>query len=127
MATALDLFPQRVALIDIKTGRLTQEGYRAFATLFERVGGSSAPSNSELAVSDDDDSGLEEFKAELSKTLDGLGMNPAVVLDPFTDPLHGIVQEHSPLQEVLTELAGLREEVAVLRTQINDIQQGAIL
>jgi hypothetical protein len=49
MATPLDLFPQRVALVDIRTGQLTQEGYRAFAALFARVGGANALSNTELA------------------------------------------------------------------------------
>jgi hypothetical protein len=139
MATPLDLFPARVALVDIRTGHLTPEGYRAFTTLFERVGGASAPSNSELAISDDDDSGLEEFKAEIAKTLDAFAMQPRSEPDPFADPMHPLVQQHIPLDdpgpvpqehvridEVLTELHGLRELVATLQTQINDLGQGAI-
>jgi hypothetical protein len=121
----LDLFPARVRFTD-KDGRLTPEAMRALAALFVRVGGASALSNTELAMSDDDDSGLEELKAELAKSLDAFAMQPRSELDPFTDPLQPIAQEHSGIEHVLTELAGLREQVAALQTQINDLQQGAI-
>jgi hypothetical protein len=138
MATALDLFPARVQFVDAN-GRLTPEAVRALTTLFIRVGGSNAPSNSELAISDDDDSGLEEIKAEISKALDGLSMQPVAESVAFIDPLNPIPQEHIPLadpaplpqehvhtEQVLTELAGLRELMATMQTQINDLQQGAM-
>jgi hypothetical protein len=121
----LDLFPARVRFTD-KDGRLTPEAIRALATLFERVGGQSALSNTELAMSDDDDSGLEEFKHEAWKSLDAFAMQPRSEPDPFTDPLHPIPQEHTSTEHVLTELAELREQVAALQSQINDLQQGAI-
>jgi len=48
MATILDLFPARVPFVTAD-GRLTPEAVRALTTLFVRVGGASAPSNTELA------------------------------------------------------------------------------
>ena len=99
----------------------------SLSDVFNRIGGSTGPSTTDLSQTDDDDSGLEEFKHELSKGQDGLNLSPAVVFDPFTDPLHQLAQQHSEVQQLLTELAGLREEVAVLRQQINDITQGTML
>lgn len=136
MANPLDLFPARVRFVD-QNGLLTTEAFKALRALFERVGGASAPSNSELAVSDDDDSGLEEFKAEIAKSLDAFAMAREPVFEPFTDPMHRLVQEHIPLvdpaplpqehvrsEDVLTEIASLREQIATLQTQINDLKQG---
>lgn len=108
--TILQLFPERVRVVDAD-GIASPEFLRALRTLFERVGGPTAASNTDLAVSDDDDSGLEEFKAEAMKTMDGLAMVP-----PFSVPV---------AEEVLAEVAALREQVAVLQRQIDDISQGS--
>jgi len=126
MPTPLDLFPARVAIgrVDGKPVFASPEFIRALGDLFIRVGGANAPSNSELALTDDDDSGLEEFKAELAKALDGLGMQPTPEPVSFTDPMQPLVHEHVAVEYLLTELAGLREQVAALQTQINDLQQG---
>jgi hypothetical protein len=126
MAGILDLFPARIRFVDAD-GRLTPEAFRALAKVFERVGGATGPSTTDLATSDDEDSGLEEFKHEVSKMLDGLAMLPATVPDPFTDPLHPLPQEHVDVQHLLTELAGLREEVARLRAEVQGIQEGTML
>lgn len=121
----LDLFPARVAFVDLQTGRLTNEAYRALNAVFARIGGASAPNNNELAVSDDDDGGLEEFKHETSKAIQSLSLLPPVVIEPYTDPLHPIQQAHAEVQHLMTELAELREQMAVLVTRINDIEQGS--
>jgi hypothetical protein len=137
MADILDLFPARVRFVDAD-GRLTVEAFRALAKVFERIGGSTGPSTTDLATSDDEDSGLEEFKHEVSKTLDGLAMLPPSAFDPFTDPLHPLAQPHDPytdplhplpqehvdVQHILTELAGLREEVTRLRAEVQGLQEG---
>jgi hypothetical protein len=123
---ALDLFPSRIRFVD-DGGRLTPEAVRALSDVFARIGGSTGPSTTDLAQTDDDDSALEEFKHEAAKSLDGLGLTPAVVFDPFTDPLHPLAQQHSEMQHLLTELAGLREEVSMLRRQITDLSQGTML
>jgi len=109
MAT-LNLFPPRVRWTD-ETGFLTPEAYRALQLLLVRVGGATGASTTDLAISDDDDSGLEEFKAELFKTLDGLNSAPVAVLET--------------IEHLQSELAGLREQVAVLSREIEDINQGS--
>lgn len=44
--------------------------------LFNRVGGETAPTNSELVVDMSDDAGLEELKSEFFKAADGLASTP---------------------------------------------------
>lgn len=137
MANPLDLFPARVRFVD-QNGLLTTEAFKALRALFERVGGLSAPSNNELAISDDDDSGLEEFKAESAKTLGGLAMTPvaepiqpaeSLVPLPFeqiapTETLQPLPQEVISVQELETQIAGLREQVAAMASHITALQQG---
>lgn len=122
----IDLFPARVAFVDAN-GRLTTEAFRALQGVLDRVGGTTGASTTDLAISDDEDSGLEEFKHETSKALDGLAMQPASVFEAFTDPLHPLPQEHVDVQHILSELAGLREEVARLRAEVQGIQEGTML
>jgi hypothetical protein len=122
----LDLFPARVRFVDAD-GRLTVEAFRALAKVFERIGGATGASTTDLAQSDDEDSGLEEFKHEVTKTLDGFTdqLHPlAQPHDPYTDPLHPLPQEHADVQHILTELAGLREEVNSLRAEVQGLQEG---
>lgn len=63
--------PARVPLVDPSTGTITREWYRFFEQMFNRVGGTFAPSNNEL------DSGLqfdvrESETSELAKRLNDL-------------------------------------------------------
>jgi hypothetical protein len=126
MSEVLSLFPSRVRFVDAN-GMLTPEALRALSVLFTRVGGAISPSITDLAVADDEDSGLEEMRHEFTKSVDGLAMAPALVLPVFDDQLQPLAQQHSEVQALQTEIAGLREEVASLRTQVNDIQQGTML
>jgi hypothetical protein len=117
------------------------EFLRALQVVFERLGGAIAPSITDLATADDEDSGLEEFRHESSKALDALAMVPVASFvqedDPlhplvyehaaYEDPLHPIAQHHAEVQALQTELSGLREEVAQLRSLIDGIQQGTSL
>jgi hypothetical protein len=137
MAGILYLFPARVRFVDAN-GLLTPEAFRALQKVFERIGGATGSSTADLATSDDEDSGLEEFKHEVSKTLDGLALEPAAVFEPFTDPLHPLAQPHDPftdplhplpqehidVQHLISELAGLREEVTRLRAEVQGLQEG---
>ena len=122
MATSLDLFPARVRIAD-KDGFASQEFLRALQALFVRVGGATGPSTTDLATSDDDDSGLEEFKAEFAKALQGLESAPVAlpfpVLDDLTPP-QSLVQADT----IDAEFAAMREQIADLYTQIAALQQG---
>lgn len=103
------------------------EFLRAMASLQTRVGGAVAPSTTDLAQTDDDDSALEEMRHEMFKGLDGSDLRPPTILATESDLLHPLAQEHSEVQMLLTELAGLREEVNALRAEINELKQGTMI
>ena len=126
MATSLDLFPARVAFVDIGTGRLTQEGYRALQTLFLRVGGAIGPSMADLSIADDDDSGIEELKSETAKALDALALAPVAADMQFGDALTPAAVEFTPPDAPENEVSSLREQIAEMLRTINDLQQGTI-
>lgn len=136
MNNPLDLFQARVPFVDDK-GRLTPEALRSFRLLLLRVGGTVGPSTTDLNISDDEDSGLEEFKLDVWKRLEAGDVNPLPVsepftdpmhpfsvIEPYTDPMHPLDQPFPDVQQLMTEVSELREEVTRLRRQINDIQQG---
>lgn len=100
------------------------EALRSLNVLVERVGGTTGISVNELAITDDDDSGLEEFKSEQGKVIEGLMKAPPSVILPAdafsSDPTFSF----QLIEPLLNELCGLREELASLRARVNDIQQG---
>ena len=124
--TILSLFPARVRFVD-KDGLLTPEAVRALAKLFERVGGFTGPSVIDLAQADDDDSGLEEFKHETVKALDGLAMAPVAVPQEFADPLNPLAYSHPEVQQLLSEVSDLRAQVAEMQKQIQGLLEGTTL
>jgi hypothetical protein len=127
VANPLQLFTTRASKFTHPDGTLTREAIRTFELLFSRVGGAVSASTSDLALSDDDDSGLEEFKHEAGKVLDGIRMEPPVFFPEFTDPLYPLHQEHSEIQHLLSEVSELRETVAELQKQIQGLQEGTTI
>jgi len=117
--TVLDLYPARIPIGFVEIGgkrypvQIANELKRALDKVYERVGGANGASTTDLAQTDDDDSGLEEFRHEAFKALEGLAMAP-------------LAEAQVRIEELETQLAGLREQVTRLAGQINDMQQGAI-
>jgi hypothetical protein len=105
---ALNLFPARVRIADAN-GFASPEFLRALQAVFERVGGATGPSTTDLATSDDDDSGLEEIRSEFAKALDALACTP--------------VEQVTASEYIEAEIASLREQIADLYTLIAGIQQ----
>ena len=103
--------PARIPLVDPKTGLITREWQRYFAGLYQRVGGAQGDSTTDLSESAFDDAGTEEMEAALYSLGDAIGQAPAAAAE----------EQQAHLE---TEVYQLREEVALLRQQINDIQQG---
>lgn len=114
MSNALSLFPSRVQFVDPKTGLLTVPALKALAMLLDRVGGPVAPTITELSFSDDEDSGLEEFRAESAKFLEGLS-----VLPPQPD--------YQAIEHLQTQLEEAREQIAEMRKELDDLKQGQMI
>lgn len=105
--------PNRIPLVDPQTGLITREWSRYFAGVYQRVGGANGDSTTDLAASAFDDAGTEEQELALYSLSDAIGQAPAAAAE-------------EQRQHLETDVAQLREEVALLRQQINDIQQGYI-
>jgi hypothetical protein len=75
--------------------------------LVERVGGTEAPSNTELALAQYDDAGLEEMKAELYRLRDDV--RPPLATEPLREPLETLVYA------LVAELAEVRKELESLK------------
>lgn len=108
---ALPYGPFRVPMVD-DSGIITPPWAHWFAALYARIGGPSAASNNELTEIMPEDAGIEEIKALLFSLSDGLGQASSVVVTPSVDV------------DTENRIASLAEELAVLRAQINDLQQG---
>lgn len=76
MADALNLFPANIQFVDPKTGLLTPPALRALRNVYRRIGGATGQTITELSLSDDEDSGLEEIRHEFAKEINGLLSQP---------------------------------------------------
>lgn len=122
MANPLSLFPARVRFTNAD-GTLTPEAYRSLQMLFERVGGSVATGLGDLDVLQLASTGAPELRADMASRLDGLSITPApapMPRDEFITPAVELVQ----VEQLLSEVNALREEVARLTSKINDLEQG---
>lgn len=95
---------QRVAV------EIDPEWMRYLSTLTERSGGITGVSTTELTEMAFDDAGVEESKAMLYAMADSAGQVPAIV--------------SQQLEDVLTDLADTRAQVAELAKTIQDMKQG---
>lgn len=86
---------------------------RFFASLVTRVGGVSGSSTTDLTVSQFEDAGIEEIRAQFLSFIDESKQTPS--------------SELIPMDLLLSELIAMREQVAELQKSIQDIQQGVML
>jgi len=105
--------PARIPLVDPRTGMVTREWQRYFEGLYSRVGGAHGDGTSDLSEAAFDDAGTEEQEAALYALADASGQAP-------------VIQDSEHQAHLETEVSQLREEIALLRQQINDIQQGTL-
>lgn len=144
MTEALKFVPPRVAFVDPRTGYITREWYLFLQGLFNRVGGSTGDSTTELALAAFDDAGTEELEAQLYAAADGLWQFPPQVATPADEQaqvlpayepvpvdipatLAPAYEPATPDPDQLADLAALRAEVDALRQAIQSLLQGTTL
>lgn len=108
MAAPLNPQPARIPLVDSR-GLVTVEWQRFFEALLGRVGGTFGSSTTDLAF---DDAGTEELEGALYRLTDEVRALPAPAP---ADAAPAIIP---------SELQELRERVARLERQIEDMQKG---
>lgn len=127
MSQPLSLFPARIRFVN-SDGTLTPEAYRSLQTLLVRVGGPIAPNIGDLVASIDGlASAPEPVDFQIMAALDGVASRP-VAIHPQAEEFAPPPFEPTPqIESLLSEVAALREAVARMTTQINDLNQRAEL
>jgi len=112
--TVLQQFsPPGAPWVDPQTGMLTMSASVWLRDLYLRVGGSVAPSNNDLAVTEYADAGIEETKAELAALANTAMQQPAAIPQ---------AQDFVP-----DEVGALRAELAAAIARIEALEQGTSL
>ena len=112
MGQALYFVPPRGQFVDPTTGALTRVADLFLRGLYARVGGAVGDGTGDLSEAAFDDAGTEEQEAALYALADSAGQMPP--------PIHDTAQP----DQIADQIADLREQVAVLMTRINDLEQG---
>ncbi|UOF78615.1 hypothetical protein [Bacteriophage sp.] len=113
MTEALKFVPPRVAITDPRTGLISREWYLFFQGVFNRIGGATGPSTTDVSSSLFEDAGSGETNAMLFTLENELKQTP---------------QYEQYVSEALTiELNGLRELVAELTKEVEAIKQATSL
>ena len=126
MATVLNLFPSQIQFVN-SDGTLTSEAYRALQTLMVRVGGPISPSITEVNF---DVSSVQASIGVIDKDIAAIqaemGATPLPTLPGFDDPLTPAPIDPQAVESLQSEVAALREAIARLTSQIQDINQGKL-
>lgn len=125
---AMSPAPIRIPVVD-SAGMMTQAWKKWATSIYNRVGGPIAATNNELSESLPEDAGIEELKALLFSLADSSGQaaQSAAPIPPDDWMLAPTSSVQSLDTEIETRMAAMAEEIALLRTQINDMQQGLTL
>ena len=125
MGQALYFVPPRGQFVDPTTGELTRVADLFLRGLYARVGGAVGDSTGDLSEAAFDDAGTEEQEAALYALADSLNRSPTHSAASAEDADQGPTALQISQQDALAaEMAQLREELATLRQQINDLSQG---
>lgn len=114
-ATPIYFAPLRVPLIDASTGLMKREWYLFFQALFLRIGGTSAPTNDDLAISAPPSNVMPDVVALQNALLDLTGQGPPPLL-----PLDAVDPLNAQLQEA-------RELITTLQSTIQDLRQSPVV
>lgn len=118
----IKFIPPRVPLTDPRTGVISREWFLFLQGVFERVGGATGPSTTDISVSLFEDAGTGETNATIFAVDQALSQLPvpgcSVALGDQTPR-----QEHAQLTHLQCELNGLRELVAEMAKEIQALKQ----
>lgn len=114
MTDPIKFIPPRVALLDPRTGLISREWYLFFQGVFDRIGGATGSSTTDLATALFEDAGSSETNAMLFSAEQAAGQVPPNAAIPVVEQLQA-------------ELSELRDTVAELRKEIEALKQGILV
>lgn len=114
MTDPLRFIPPRVQITDPRTGMVSREWYLFFQGVFNRIGGASGASSTDIVASLFEDAGSSETNAMLFELEQASGQHPS------PEPLY--------VQDILlAEIAELRDTVAEMKKDLDAIRQGTLI
>ena len=131
MTDPLRFVPPRVQLVDPRTGVISREWYLFFQGIFNRIGGATGESTTDIVASLFEDAGSSETNALLFTTEQALSQYPAV--HENTVLLEGVSRALAQLppdtptvtvESLSAELSAVRDQVSELVKEIQSIRQG---
>lgn len=109
MSEALKFLTPRVPLVDNRTGLISREWYLFFQGVFDRIGGPTGSSTTDISSSLFEDAGSGETNALLFEAQQALSQVPSY--------------EQYASNAILAELNGLRELVAEQAKELDALKQ----
>lgn len=110
MTDPLRFVPPRVALTDPRTGMVSREWYLFFQGVFNRIGGTTGSSTTDIVASLFEDAGSSETNAMLFELEQSFNQTPLTVI--------------STMDTLTAELSTLQDRVAELVKELDSIKQG---
>lgn len=127
MTDPLRFVPPRVQLTDPRTGLISREWYLFFQGVFDRIGGATGASTSDLVASLFEDAGSSETNAMLfGVEQDTRQMPPDQQPALFID-LPPAYAPDSQIDNITAELSALQDQVAELVKELDSLKQGTLI
>lgn len=111
---SLNFVPPRVPLVDPRTGLITREWYLFLQGVFQRIGGADGPSTPDLSNSLFEDAGSGETNSLLFALEQDYGQQV-------------FSEQPQVVEQLLAEVASLREQLAEVVGKLNDVNQSTLL
>ena len=128
MTEPLRFVPPRVALTDPRTGMVAREWYLFFQGVFNRVGGATGSSTTDIVASLFEDAGSSETNAMLFELDQGVNQKPLYPQLPASEADQTPVsQPLDTIDALQAELSELRDVVAELKKDLDSIRQGILI
>lgn len=120
MSNALPQFiPPNAAWVDTQTGLLTHVASVWLRQLWERVGGSIAPTNNELSATEYADAGIESMQAEIYQLRDQV--------DTLQTQIAELTAKVASMSSDDIDAYDTRELLAALTARVEGLDQGVAL
>lgn len=127
MTDPLRFIPPRVQLTDPRTGMISREWYLFFQGVFDRIGGTSGSSSTDIVASLFEDAGSSETNAMLFELEQAVGQYPAPTTQDMFQDLSPTYQQATQLDNIIAELSALHDRVAELVKELDSIKQGTLI
>lgn len=110
---AVKFVPPRVPLVDVRTGQITREWFLLFQSVFDLSGSGSVPNDELTSLAPA--SSLDQFLSLIAAQSIGSDQAP---------PAFSMTM---PADNVSPEIGALRDEVAMLRKELDDLRKGVVV